>query len=99
MIGTSNDASHNKISTGEDISKAELTTDNGNGKLPPVAPSLRARLIGQGYKQVRAHQNFFQIILNHDVEMEFMKLQLSFLNWQAGILFLNSCASSSLQPF
>ncbi|KAG6472322.1 uncharacterized protein LOC122030490 [Zingiber officinale] len=52
LIGTSNGASHNKISTGEDNSKAESITDNGNGKLPPAAPSLRARLIGQGYKQV-----------------------------------------------
>ncbi|WOL17404.1 hypothetical protein Cni_G26196 [Canna indica] len=53
LFGNSSGPSYNSIPTPEEQNKNKLITNNGNARSPlAAAPSLRARFIGQGYKQV-----------------------------------------------
>ncbi|CAL9084126.1 unnamed protein product [Musa textilis] len=52
LVGNSKDTSNNLNPVDEEPNDSESIKDTGNKKSLPATPSLRARFIGQGYKQV-----------------------------------------------
>ena len=52
LVGNSKDTSNNLNPVDEEPNDSELIKDNGNKKSLSATPNLRARFIGQGYKQV-----------------------------------------------
>ncbi|CAL9160592.1 uncharacterized protein LOC135635794 [Musa acuminata AAA Group] len=52
LVGNSKDTTNNLNPVDEEPNDSELIKDNGNKKSLSATPNLRARFIGQGYKQV-----------------------------------------------
>lgn len=65
LIGNSKPASSEEtLEIGKDSGQDESIVNGRNNKPAPSAPTLRARFVGQGYKQVKNYNKVLQIFEN-----------------------------------
>lgn len=73
MIGNSKSASEETLEIGKDSGQDESIVNGRNNKPAPTAPTLRARFVGQGYKQVKIIIRFFKSLKTGRWQMLLLK--------------------------